>query len=85
MNSVRSVGKYAFVIVGAFAVGGILFVASFAILDFVWMHFVATPQTVEPVDGVVVVGGGFLTGCFLGIMGLVWFLYKFWPRKSSAI
>jgi hypothetical protein len=57
---------------------------SFVGLDFVWTHFVVTdPKQIGLGDGVMVVGGGFLIGCTLGIGALVLVLYRFWPRRVS--
>ena len=78
----KAVGQYALVTTGALAASAVLFVATFAVLDFVWTHFVlSNPKEASPGDGMVVIGGGYLHGAILGgaAFGLV--LYRFWPRK----
>ncbi len=76
-------GRYALVIVGSLAAGTALFVLSFVVLDFVWTHLVVTdPKQIGLGDGVVVVGGGFVIGCTLGLAALVLVLYRFWPRRT---
>jgi hypothetical protein len=78
----KAVGQYALIVTSALAAGAVLFIATFAVLDFVWTHFVlSNPKEASPADGMVVIGGGFLLGAFLGgtAFGLV--LYRFWPRK----
>jgi hypothetical protein len=61
-----------------------LFVLSFAVLDFVWTHVIVTdPKQIGLGDGVIVVGGGFVIGCTLGLGALVFVLYRFWPGRAS--
>ena len=80
----KAFGKYALVIVGSLATGATLFVSSFVAMDFVWTHFVVpNPKDVGLGDGIVVVGGGFVIGCTLGLAGLAVVLYKFWPRRTQ--
>lgn len=79
-----SAARYAFVIGGGLAVGGALFFLSFVGLDFVWTHFIVTdPKQIGLGDGVMVVGGGFLIGCSLGLSGLLFVLFRFWPGRTS--
>jgi len=79
----RAVGEYALVIGGSLLVGTILFVASFVAMDFIWTHFVVTnPKDIGLGDGVMVVGGGFLIGTTLGLVGLGFTLYRYWPRQQ---
>jgi hypothetical protein len=83
MSMMRAVGRYALVIASSFLVGAILFVASFVAMDFVWTHFVVTnPKDIGLGDGVMVVGGGFLIGTTLGLVGLGFTLYRYWPRQQ---
>ena len=78
----KAFGRYTLVIVGSLATGSALFVSSFVAIDFVWTHFVVpSPKDTGFGDGVMVVGGGFVIGCTLGVSGLVMVLYKFWPRR----
>jgi hypothetical protein len=80
----KTFAKYALVIACSLVTGGILFVSSFVMMDFTWSHFVVpNPQDTGLGDGVMVVGGGFIIGCALGISGIVFVLYKFWPRRIS--
>ena len=80
----KSFGKYALVITGSFLVGASLFIASFIVMDFGWAHFVVTdPKMFSLGDGVVVVGGGFVIGTTLGLAGLFFVLYRFWPGRVS--
>ena len=73
---------YVLVIAGSAVVGSALFVASFVAMDLVWGHVVVpNPQDTGLGDGVVVVGGGFVIGCTLGVGGVIWTLHKFWPRR----
>jgi hypothetical protein len=44
---------------------------------------VTDPRQIGLGDGVIVVGGGFLIGCTLGLGALVVILYRFWPRRAS--
>jgi len=81
----KAFGKYALVIVGSLVTGGTLFVSSFVVMDFVWTHFVVpNPKDIGLGDGVLVVGGGFVIGCTLGLAGLMFVLYKFWPRRIQT-
>ncbi|MFZ1931416.1 MAG: hypothetical protein WA261_09925 [Candidatus Sulfotelmatobacter sp.] len=69
---------------GSLAAGVMLFVLSFAVLDFVWTHVIVTdPKQIGLGDGVIVVGGGFVIGCTLGLGALVFVLYRFWPGRAS--
>jgi hypothetical protein len=80
----KAFAKCALVITCSLVTGGILFVSSFVATDFVWTHLVVpNPKDIGLGDGVMVVGGGFIIGCVLGISGIVFVLYKFWPRKIS--
>ena len=80
----KALSKYALVIVGSLVTGAALFVSSFVAMDFVWTHFVVpSPTDIGLGDGVMVVGGGFVIGCTLGVAGLVVVLYKFWPRPTQ--
>ena len=76
--------RYVLAIAGSLAAGATLFVLSFVVLDFVWTHVIVTdPRQIGLGDGVIVVGGGFVIGCTLGIGALVFVLYRFWPRRAS--
>jgi len=78
----KAFGRYAVVIVGSLLTAAILFVGSFLVIDFVWTHLVVpNPKDVGLGDGVMVVGGGFIIGCTLGVAGIAVVLYKFWPRR----
>jgi hypothetical protein len=80
----KAFGRYALVIVGSLVTGAALFVSSFVAMDFVWTHLVVpNPKDIGLGDGVMVVGGGFVMGCTLGVSGLVMVLYKFWPRRTQ--
>jgi hypothetical protein len=80
----KAFGRYALVIAGSLATGAALFVSSFVAMDFVWTHIVVSnPKEIGLGDGVMVVGGGFVIGCTLGVAGLVLVLYKFWPRRNA--
>jgi hypothetical protein len=80
----NSPSKYVLVIAGSLLVGIFLFVSSFVVMDFAWTHFVVpNPKDTGLGDGVVVVGGGFIIGCILGVSGIVFTLYKFWPPGNS--
>jgi len=82
VGRVKAFGRYALVIVSSLLTGAALFIGSFVALDFVWTHFVVpNPEDIGLGDGVVVVGGGFVMGCSLGVAGLAIVLYKFWPRR----
>jgi hypothetical protein len=82
---VKAIGQYALVITSALAASAGLFVASFAVLDFIWTHFVlSNAKEINPADGVVVIGGGFLLGAILGVTGFGLVLYKFWPRRHHG-
>jgi len=75
-------GKYALVVTSSLLVGGAIFASSFVVMDFAWTHFVVTdPEKLSIGDGVVVVGGGFVFGLVFGLAGLVFVLYRFWPRR----
>ena len=81
----NSAAKYVLVITGALAVGAALFVLSFIGTDFVWTHFVVPdPKQIGLGDGVMVVGGGFVIGCTVGLTGFLFVLFRFWPRKPTA-
>jgi hypothetical protein len=78
------VARYTLVTASALAVGSALFVLSFVCVDFVWIHLVVLdPKQIGLGDGVMVVGGGFVLGCSLGLAGLIFVLLRFWPEKSS--
>jgi hypothetical protein len=80
----KAFAKCALVIACSLVTGGILFVSSFVAIDFVWTHLVVpNPKDIGLGDGVMVVGGGLIIGCVLGISGIVFVLYKFWPRRIS--
>jgi hypothetical protein len=77
----RAVGRYILVFTSALLVGAALFVGSFVAMDFGWTHFVVTdPGKIGLGDGVMVVGGGFVLGATLGLAGLIFMLYTYWPR-----
>jgi hypothetical protein len=78
----KSVGKYALVLVGSVLFGSALFVASFIVMDFGCTHLVK-PQDIDRGDGVMVIGGGLILGCTLGLAGAAYVLYRFWPRSIS--
>jgi hypothetical protein len=81
---VKRFWKYPVVVIGSLVIGAALFVSSFIAMDFLWTHVVArNPKDIGLGDGVMVVGGGFVLGCTLGIAGLVLVLYRFWPRRVS--
>ena len=78
----KAVGRYVLVVTGALVASAGLFVATFALLDFVWTHFVlSNPKEASAADGVVVIGGGYLLGSIFGVTTLGVVLYRFWPRK----
>lgn len=80
----KAFSSYVLVIVASLGTGAALFVGSFAAMDFVWTYIVVpNPRDVGLGDGVVVVGGGFLIGCTLGVAGIAIVLYKFWPRGKQ--
>ncbi len=80
----KAFGRYALVIAGSLATGAALFVSSFVAMDFVWTHMVVSnPKETGLGDGVMVVGGGFVICCTLGVAGLALVLYKFWPRRMQ--
>ena len=79
----KSPGKYVLVIAMSIICGVTLFLASFIVLDFVWTHIVVrNPQQLGMGDGVAVVGGGFILGLTLGLTGLIYVLYRFWPSRE---
>jgi len=46
---VKAIGQYALVTTGALAASAVLFVATFAVLEFVWTHFVlSNPKESQP-------------------------------------
>ena len=66
----KAFGRYALVIFGSLLTGAALFVSGFVAMDFVWTHFVVpNPKEIGLGDGVMVVGGGFVIGCTLGVSG----------------
>jgi hypothetical protein len=76
--------RYVLAIAGSLAAGATLFVLSFVVLDFAWTHVVVTDaKQIGMGDGVIVVGGGFVIGCTLGISALVFVLYRFWLGRAS--
>jgi hypothetical protein len=69
------------VVLGSLTAGVVLFAGSFVVLDFIWTHLVVrNPKDIGLGDGVMVVGGGLIVGCTLGIGSFAYSLYKFWPR-----
>jgi hypothetical protein len=82
MLGMKAFGRYVLVVVGSLATGAALFVVGVLAMDFVWTQFVVpNPKDTGIGDGVMVVGGGFVIGCTLGVAGLSIVLYKFWPRR----
>jgi hypothetical protein len=76
--------SYTRVILFSLLVGTVLFAGSFIAVDFLWTHVVVTNrQDIGLGDGVMVVGGGFIMGCTVGVAGFLWVLRKFWPRRSA--
>ena len=70
--------------VGALLTWVALFAATFVVMDFVWTHFVTTnPQQISLGDGVIVVGGGFPAGTVLGLVGMSYVIYLYWPRLAK--
>jgi len=81
-TALHTFSKYALVVVGSLATGATLFLGSFAAMSFVWTRLVVpNPEDFGLGDGVMVVYGGFVLGCVLGVAGLAVVLYKFWPRR----
>ena len=75
------VAKYALIVVGAVSTGVVLFLGSFLVFDIVWMKFVVQdPKNTSLGDGIMVVGEGLILGTSLAIVGIGYFLYRFWPR-----
>ena len=81
----NSIARYAAVITGGLATGVALFVLPFVVLDFVFTRFAVKDYPGQPDlgDGVMVVGGGFLVGCSLGLAGLIFVLYRFWSGRTQ--
>jgi hypothetical protein len=76
-------GKFALLTAGSLLTGAAIFVASFFVWEFVWTHLVVTdPAQIGLGDGVVVIGGTFLIGTVLGLAGMIFILYRYWPRKT---
>jgi hypothetical protein len=76
--------RYILLFAGALLVAVALFFGGFVVTDFVWTHFVVTdPQQISLGNGVMVVGGGFLVGTTLGLLGLISGLYGYWPRQPG--
>jgi hypothetical protein len=77
--------KCAVVIASSVVAGAVLFMSSFVVLDFVWTHFIVTdPKEIGMGDGVVVVGGGFIIGTILGLLGIGLVIYRFWPARAQS-
>jgi hypothetical protein len=76
--------KCGLTILGALGTGATLFVATFIVFGFVWMKFVVTdPKNTSVGDGVMIVGESLIIGTGLAVLGIGYFLYKFWPRRSK--
>jgi hypothetical protein len=74
----------AFVVTGSLTAGVVLFVGSFIVTGFLWsLLAVPNPEDFGLGDGLMVVGGGFVIGCTLGVAAIVGVLYKFWPHPVS--
>jgi uncharacterized membrane protein YidH (DUF202 family) len=83
-HTLKVVFRYALVIIGSFVTGATLFVSSFAVVDFVWTYIVVSNRKNAHLgNGVMVVGGGFLIACMVGIAGAAVIVYRFWPRQSQ--
>ena len=71
------------VVFGSTFAGVVAFASSFFFVDFLWVHFVIGDRgEVSPADGVVVIGGGFILGLFVGVATAVFALVRFWPRTA---
>jgi hypothetical protein len=77
---VKSLGKYALVVLASLLFGSALFVASFVAMDFGCTHLVKS-HDIDVGDGIMVVGGGFILGTSLGLTGAGYVLYRYWPRS----
>ena len=68
-------------ILGALGTGASILVATFLAFGFVWMKFVVRdPEAITVGDGMLVMGESLVIGTGLALLGLGFFLYKFWPR-----
>jgi hypothetical protein len=75
-------GKCALLLMGSLVIAAAVFVASYFVWDFAWMHLVVSdPEQIGLGDGVMVIGGSFLT---LGLAAMVWILYRYWPRRTKT-
>lgn len=69
---------------GSLVIAAAVFVASYFVWDFAWMHLVVSdPEQIGLGDGVMVIGGSFLTGITLGLAAMVWILYRYAPRTKT--
>jgi hypothetical protein len=76
-------GKFALLTTGSLLTGAAVFVACYFVWDFAWTHFVVTdPAQTGLGDGVVVIGGTFLTGTVLGLAAMIFVLCRYWPRRT---
>lgn len=74
--------KFALLTTGSLLTGAVVFVATFFVWDFVWTHFVVADRAqIGLGDGVVVIGGTFLTGT-VGLAAMIFILYRYWPRRT---
>jgi len=75
--------QFALLTTSSLLTGAAVFAASFFVWDFVWMHLVVTNTAqIGLGDGVMVIGGSFLTGTALGLAAMIFVLYRYWPRKA---